>query len=65
MEEPEYTTAYGGTRVTAFDVLDIDPANERATVVADLSEAGSLPRERFDCAIVTRRSSTCPTRKRR
>ena len=53
MEEPEYTTAYGGTRVTAFDVLDIDPANEHATVVADLNEAGSLPPERFDCAIVT------------
>ena len=53
VEEPEYTTAYGGTSVTAFDVLDVDPANERATVVADLSEAGSLPPERFDCAIVT------------
>ena len=34
-------------------MLDVDPANERATVVADLSEAGSLPPERFDCAIVT------------
>lgn len=47
-----YTTAYGGDRVTAADVVDIDPENERATVVADLSSPESLAAARFDCVLI-------------
>ena len=49
----DYTYRFGGTRVTSTDVLDIDPSNTAATIVADLGEPDSLPAERFDCAILT------------
>jgi SAM-dependent methyltransferase len=49
----DYTNRFGGARVTSSDVLDIDPANTVATIVADLGERDSLPAERFDCVIFT------------
>ena len=49
----DYTRRFGGARVTSSDVLDINPANIAATIVADLGEPDSLPAERFDCAIFT------------
>ena len=49
----DYTNRFGGARVTSSDVLDINPANLAATIVADLGEPDSLPAERFDCAIFT------------
>jgi SAM-dependent methyltransferase len=49
----DYTERFGGTRVTRADVLDIDPRNLRATIVADLGEPGSLPPNRFECIIFT------------
>jgi SAM-dependent methyltransferase len=49
----DYTHRFGGTRVTSSDVLDINPANTVATLVADLGEPDSLPAERFDCVIFT------------
>jgi SAM-dependent methyltransferase len=42
-----------GTGVTGRHVLDIDPANPHATVVADLGERGSLPAGSFDCFILS------------
>lgn len=42
-----------GSQLTRVDVLDIDPENEKATIVADLAHPGSLPRGRYDCAVVT------------
>jgi SAM-dependent methyltransferase len=47
-----YTRRYGGSEVTCSDVLDIDPGNRAATIVADLGEPGSLPHERFDCFLL-------------
>jgi SAM-dependent methyltransferase len=49
----DYTDRFGGARVTRRDVLDINPGNTAATVVADLAEADSLPEKRFDCVIFT------------
>ena len=49
----DYTNRFGGDRVSRRDVLDIDPANTAATIVADLGEADSLPAQRFDCVIFT------------
>jgi SAM-dependent methyltransferase len=51
VRDPQYTTAFG-TGVTAIDIVDIDPRNEQATIVADLAEPGSLPAQAFDCAVV-------------
>jgi SAM-dependent methyltransferase len=47
-----YTTRYG-TSVTQADVLDIDPSNELATLVADLTLADQIPLAAFDCFILT------------
>lgn len=52
VREDSYARLYGNG-VTQTSVLDVDPLNERANVIADLGEQGSLPRDRFDCAIVT------------
>jgi SAM-dependent methyltransferase len=49
----DYTVRFGGARVSCSDVLDIDPANTRATLLADLGEQDSLPERRFDCVILT------------
>jgi SAM-dependent methyltransferase len=42
-----------GERVERIDVMDIDPGNPKATIVADLSEPGALPAASFDCIICT------------
>lgn len=42
-----------GSDVTHVDVLDIDPANTAATIVADLSAADDVPADRFDCIVLT------------
>jgi hypothetical protein len=49
----DYAVRFGRTRVSRRDVLDINPANTHATIVADLGEADSLPEQRFDCVIFT------------
>ncbi len=41
-----------GHNVTRIDVLDDDPFNDDVTLLADLSEAGSLPPGVFDCVIL-------------
>jgi SAM-dependent methyltransferase len=40
-----------GRDVRRVDVVDIATDNRRATIVADLADAGSLPADTFDCAI--------------
>jgi SAM-dependent methyltransferase len=50
--EPRYTARFGGDRVDRGDVLDIDPGNPQATIVADLTRPRDLPAKAFDCAIV-------------
>jgi len=47
-----YTQRFG-SGVTSSDVLDIDAANVRATIVADLARADHVPSDRYDCLIVT------------
>jgi hypothetical protein len=41
-----YTTRFGGDRVSRSTVVDIDTANQRATLIADLEVPGSLPSDR-------------------
>jgi SAM-dependent methyltransferase len=52
IKDSSYTDRYG-TRVERRDVLDIDPLNRRATIIADLARADAVPRELFDCFIFT------------
>jgi SAM-dependent methyltransferase len=53
IESDTYTRRFGGDRVTEHAVVDIDPANEQATFVADLEQAESLPAATYDCIILT------------
>lgn len=47
-----YTLRYGNN-VLQSDILDINPLNPLATIVADLSAADRIASNQFDCLIVT------------
>jgi SAM-dependent methyltransferase len=47
-----YTSKYG-VDVTRTDVLDVHPANQSATIVADLTRADGIPSDTFDCFVLT------------
>jgi hypothetical protein len=51
--DPSYTRRFGGSRVTQSDVLHAAPGNPVATVVGDLVTGAGVPREVYDCMIVT------------
>jgi hypothetical protein len=48
-----YVRRYEGYDLTTTDLLDVDPDNCSATLVADLARSGSMPQDRYGCAIVT------------
>jgi glycosyltransferase involved in cell wall biosynthesis len=48
-----YTQRFGGDRVTQADVVDLDVANARATVVSDLCAADNIPSDTYDCVVFT------------
>ncbi len=52
VQSAAYTERYG-SGVTSRDVLDIDPSNARATIVADLAAADAIPADQFDCFVLT------------
>ncbi|HEU5100111.1 MAG TPA: methyltransferase domain-containing protein [Roseiflexaceae bacterium] len=52
IKDSAYTDRYGDG-VRSRDVLDIDPSNRRATIIADLTAADCIPPEQFDCFILT------------
>jgi SAM-dependent methyltransferase len=53
VKDPHYAHRFGGNRVTAVDVVDIDPANVVATVIADLTAASEIESLRYDAVILT------------
>ncbi len=48
-----YTQRFGGEKVTKSDVLNVKAGHETTTIVADLTSAGHIPSNVFDCAILT------------
>lgn len=52
VKDSGYTRRFG-RGVTQAAVLDVDPDNPSATVVADLGRPGSLPEAAFECLVVT------------
>ena len=52
VKDSGYTERFG-TAVSGKDVLDVDPGNRLATVVADLAAADTIPERSFDCFILT------------
>jgi SAM-dependent methyltransferase len=51
--DPAYILKFGGDRVTQIDVLHYVEGNPQATIVADLTNAGHIPDDSFDCLIIT------------
>ena len=51
--DPSYTHKFGGDRVTHSDVLHAVPDNPQATLVGDLATGDGVPKETFDCMILT------------
>ena len=52
VKESRYIKRFG-TGVSRVDVIDIDPDNPAATIVADLARADHVPSESFDCFVLT------------
>jgi SAM-dependent methyltransferase len=52
IKDSGYTDRYG-TGVEHRDVLDIDPRNPQATIIADLATADAIPSNQFDCFVLT------------
>jgi SAM-dependent methyltransferase len=52
VKDSAYTDRFG-TGVVSRDVLDINPANPHATIVADLTAADHVEANQFDCFILT------------
>ena len=48
-----YSRRFGGPQVTQQDVLHVSADNPAATLVGDLSQAGALPADTFDCLVLT------------
>ena len=48
-----YTKRFGGDRITLSDVLEAEPGNPAATIVADLTNAPQIPDATFDTIILT------------
>ena len=49
----DYTSRFGGSRITQSDVLHPVEGNPRATIVADLTSCENIPTSAFDCIICT------------
>jgi SAM-dependent methyltransferase len=50
--EPRYAAKHS-EGITRIDILDLDPSNPEATILADIGDAHSLPAGAFDCVILT------------
>ena len=53
VQDNTYTVVFGADDVTECVVVDVDPSNQAATMIADMEVAGSLVPESFDCIILT------------
>ncbi len=53
IETDAYLRRFGDDRLTKVDVLDVDPDNRDATIVADLAAADHVPSASFDTIVLT------------
>jgi SAM-dependent methyltransferase len=53
VQEDGYSCRFGGERVEQQDILHLDDSNPRATIVGDLADPATLPKQAFDCVILT------------
>jgi SAM-dependent methyltransferase len=59
VKDDRYTHKFGH-EIARAAVVDIDPHNSRADIVADLAEADEIPDESFDCFILTQTLQLIP-----
>ena len=55
-----YTEQFGSSRVISSDVLDIDPDNTEATIIADITRRDGLSPDCYDCIIFTQTLQLIP-----
>ena len=53
IKDRDYTSKFGGGKVTKSDVLDLSPTNSDATIRADIATGDGVPDDAFDCIIFT------------
>jgi peptidoglycan/xylan/chitin deacetylase (PgdA/CDA1 family) len=53
VQEANYTTRFGGERVTQSDVIDIDVSNPSANITGDLRNLRAVASGSYDCIILT------------
>jgi SAM-dependent methyltransferase len=51
--DPGYTHKYGGSKVVIADVLHAVEGNPQATIIGDLGTGDGIPKNVFDCIILT------------
>jgi SAM-dependent methyltransferase len=51
--DSHYSRRFGGNQVTAFEVLHAVPGNRAATIVGDLTDPATLPKNAIDCFVCT------------
>lgn len=51
--DSRYIKKFGSDKVTSCDILDIDTANKKATLIADLTSEKPLGERNYDCIICT------------
>jgi len=51
--DAHYTRQFGGNKVTQSDVLHAESGNDQANLVGDLASGVGIPREAYDCMILT------------
>src|SRR5262245_60415651 len=49
VQSPQYAAPHGRDNVTSMTVIDNDPDNTKATIIADLNAPGALAHQVFDC----------------
>lgn len=53
VKDPGYSRHFGGDRISRIDVVDIDTANQNATLIADLENAPQIADNTYDCIVLT------------
>jgi SAM-dependent methyltransferase len=51
--DSNYSRRFGGERVESFEVLHVVPGSKAATIIGDLTNPATLPRNFIDCFICT------------
>lgn len=51
--DDSYCRHHGADRITHQDILHVDSRNPQATIIGDISVAGVLPPDTFDCIVLT------------